>query len=79
MYPIAWADFQRFILDGVHPTKNNGYSQRLTDQVINDIHDELLGAATCSHPSRTVHWFHVKGEYQVDSKGIDSSACRHRH
>jgi len=77
LYYVAWADFQRFLL-GWSPghTKNNGYSQRITETVCTAIQAELLAAATsaCRKAGKYIHanW---KKKHHISSKGLHSRAA----
>jgi fructose-1,6-bisphosphatase/inositol monophosphatase family enzyme len=77
LYHVSWADFQRFIL-GWSPQhkKNNTYSQRITDNVIEEITESLLYVAqTACIKAGTYIKEQWKTTHQTSSKGLNSEAA----
>lgn len=76
LYPIAWADFQRF-MEGWSPghRKLTDYSDATTERAINEIAKELLSAATeaCLAAGRFIQDNRDR-PLKVGSKGFDSPA-----
>ena len=76
LYPLAIADFQRFIL-GWSPShqKNNNYTQRTTDKVVSDIADDLTQIAIeASLEAGQYILGEWKGQFEISSKGMGSAA-----
>ena len=76
LYPVAWADFQRFMLGwSPHHRKLTTYSAKMTDYVIVQIRDELLSAAreACLAAGALIlsRQAHISS---ISSKGLTSSA-----
>ena len=76
LYPVAWADFQRFML-GWSPghRKLTAYSDAISERAIRQITDELMDAATCAALSAG-RFIQANRErpLQVASKGFASQA-----
>ena len=76
LYPFAWADFQRFLL-GWSPghRKLNSYSQRVTDNVVENIIEELLQAAItgCLKAGEYIR-SQQNAPLRLSSKGLGSQA-----
>ena len=76
LYPVAWADFQRFMM-GWSPghRKLHGYSRQMTDKAIQHITEDLLDAAISAGSAaaqyiKSNRFRHV----EVASKGMASEA-----
>jgi fructose-1,6-bisphosphatase/inositol monophosphatase family enzyme len=76
LYPVAWADFQRF-MSGWSPghRKLTDYSDATTDRAIDQISDELLAAAreACLSAGRFIQANRDR-PLEVGSKGFESRA-----
>ena len=76
LYPFAWADFQRFMLGwSPHHRKLTTYSSQMTQQVIEDISQQLLHAAqsACLAAGQFIIGKR-KDTLQISSKGFSSEA-----
>ena len=76
LYPVAWADFQRFML-GWSPLhrKLTTYSDLLTERVIDELRDELLSAArSACLAAGTLIQAHQGRVLRTSSKGFMSPA-----
>ena len=77
LYPVAWADFERFML-GWSPghRKLTDYSDATTDRALEFITDELLIAATAAARAAGSFIMASRGQpLSVQSKGMDSPAA----
>ena len=76
LYPVCWADFQRFLLGwSPHHYKHTTYTQTLTDRVMDTLLEDLLQTAikACTDAGEYIlsQW---KSPLHIQSKGYESLA-----
>ena len=76
LYPVAWADFQRFLSGGVLGIENSiSYSDAVTTRVVNAMNDELLMLAQQASMSAGVYIQSQRNRPIASvSKGFESAA-----